>query len=316
MSEIAGGTFWGREVQILAGEEGKQVPVITEQLKCVIKIKKTLKKEPNNSQLVVHGLTEETSKPLTQANSRIIIKAGYREQGGAILCYTGNVLQGVRYDTNESVATEVEMGDGFVPMRDSLVSVSYPKDTPAKNILADISRQMGLVLRKMPDVQAKNYPTGFAYMGQAFRALDKITAYLGAEWSIQNHELQIIKRGGTAKKYAVVLRADSGMLGSPELNVRTFSEKRAIEQGLKAGERVVIVEKEPTKTGKSRDQYRQYGYNVTSFLLPDLEPGDLVRLEAKNVQGWFRVEELEHNIDTDGDTFQTDMKLTAVDDGK
>ena len=57
MSEIAGGTFWGREVQILAGEEGKQVPVITEHLKCGIKIRKSLKKTPNSSELVVQGLT-------------------------------------------------------------------------------------------------------------------------------------------------------------------------------------------------------------------------------------------------------------------
>lgn len=312
MSEINAGTFWGREISILAGEEGKQVPIITQDLYIEALIRKSLKKEPNRSELKIGGLTQETSDKITNVNSRVIIKAGYREQGGAILCFTGNVLQGVRYESEKGVMTEVELGDGYLPMRDSLVSISYPANTPARTILADVARQMGLVLRKMPDVQDKNYPAGFAYMGQAFRALDKITAYVGAEWSIQNHELQIIKRGGTAKKYAVVMRADSGMIGSPELNVRTFSEKRAIEQGLRQGEKVIIIEREPSKTGKSQDQYRLYGYNVSSYLLPDLEPGDLVRLEAKNVQGWFRVEELEHKITSRNDDFRTDFKVTAV----
>ncbi|MGL5654135.1 MAG: baseplate hub protein [Vibrio sp.] len=312
---MSSGEFWGREVRILAGEEGKQVPVITEEMSVEIVIRKSLKKDPNRSEMKIFGLTESTSAQITNVNSRVIIQAGYRDQGGAVTCFTGNVLQGVRYSTNDCVATEVEMGDGYIPMRDTLVSVSYPKDIAAKTVLADISRQMGLVLRKMPDVQEKNYPTGFAYMGQSFRALDKITAYLGAEWSIQNNELQIIKKGGTAKKYAVVLRSDSGMIGSPELNVRTFSEKRAIEQGLQKGEKVIIIEREPTKTGKSADQYRLYGYNVSCYLLPDLEPGDLVRLEAKSVQGWFRVEELEHNIKSQGHEFRTDMKVTAVNNG-
>lgn len=304
-------TFWGREINLLAGEEGKQGVLVTEQLRVEACIRKTLKKDPNHSTIKIYNLTRETSDKLTKPNTRIILHAGYTQQGGAVMIASGEVLQGVRYKSGVDVITEIEIGDGFIPIRDTLVSISYQAGTSAKSVLSGIARQMNLVLRKMPEVQDKPYTEGFAYMGQAFRGLDRVCAYLGAEWSIQNNELQIIKRGGTAKKYGVVLRSSNGMIGSPEMSVRTFSEKRAIEQGVKQGERVIVVESESSK----KDKLRVYGYNVSSYLLPTIEAGDLVQLDTQSVKGWFRVDELEHKIDSRGGDFRTDLMLTAVTNG-
>ena len=65
------------------------------------------------------------------------------------------------------------------------------------------------------------------FYGAARKALDKVVAGTGLEWSIQNGELQIVNRNGVTKRSGYVLAKDSGLIGFPE---RTREAARSKKQ--------------------------------------------------------------------------------------
>ncbi|KAG1582514.1 hypothetical protein G6F46_015223 [Rhizopus delemar] len=75
------------------------------------------------------------------------------------------------------------------------------------------------------DVPDRRWQQGFSFYGAARTALHKVTQGTGLEWSIQNQQLQVGQRRGTTRRQAVVLAADTGMLGYPERTREAAREK-------------------------------------------------------------------------------------------
>lgn len=307
--------FWGRQLELLVGQPGKMGVAVDQSFRVVFSIAKTSTKDPNRSKLRIYNCNDDTREVLHAPNSMAILRAGYEQENGLITMFVGDVVNVVSYIDGPDTITEMDLGDGFLPMRDTFVSVGYAAGTSAVSIMRGIAGQMGLVLRPMPEIKDRAYPNGYSYCGQAFRALDKIAEYLGAEWSIQNNEIQVLVRGGVVRQQAVLISPDTGLIGSPEPEDKTFSEKRAQERGLVGGDRVIeIVSSKVLKSGKksTTKKYHAYGYNVSTYLMPHVQPGSFVKLDTRNTDGYYRVESLEHFGDTWGDEYRTDMVLRSV----
>ncbi len=139
------------------------------------------------------------------------------------------------------------------------------------------------------------YPTvwqhGFSHHGAARIALGKATAAAGLSWSIQNQVLRVVKQHGATPRRAVVLAADSGLVGFPERFAQAASGKAA--KGNAAG----AVEK------------KLYGWKVKSLLLPQVNPSDVLKLESKQVNGFFRVEKVRHSGEFDGGDWISEFEV-------
>lgn len=306
--------IWGRVLELLVGKVGGEAVAMDQSFRIVFAIQKTSTKTPNRSTIRVYNANQNTRNVLHTPNSKAILRAGYSEADGLVTIFIGDILNVTTYVEGPDIITELDLGDGFLVSRDSFVSVGFEAGVSALAVMKGIAQNMGLVLRPVPEIKDRRYPGGFSYCGQASRALDKVCAYLGTEWSIQNNEVQVLLDGGTVQIKAVTLSTETGMIGSPEPNNKTFSEKRAKERGIIGGERTVEIIAE-SETGKKKKKYRVYGYSVASYLLPHVQPGSLVELDAKNVKGFFRVETLEHLGDTFGNDWRTDMVLRGLTNG-
>ncbi|MDB5849786.1 MAG: hypothetical protein JWP29_3538 [Rhodoferax sp.] len=287
----AGGT--GRI--IASGEAGMP------SLRITFDIEKTSKEAPNKSKVTIYNLAPETRKLLESPDVRLALYAGYTESQGAQLMASGNVTFGFTVRDGADWATVLEMHDGQVPLRDTMVSVGLGAGASAHAIIKDVGNQMGLPVILPDSAPDRTWAHGFSYYGPARTALRKATDGAGLEWSVQNEALQVVARNGTTSRQAIVISSTSGMIKSPE-------RKR---EGAKETAKVADTTTGALPHVKTVAGLKPYydGWRVNSLLQPTIVPGDPVKLESFAVNQVFRVEKVRHVGDSHGGDWQTQFDL-------
>lgn len=305
--------LFDRVASLVIGKEGKQGRELTG-LRFAFSIEKQSTKAPNKCTLKVWNLAPETRGLVEAIGNVLILKAGYVQDTGAQTIFQGDVIRALTVREGPDWVTELEMQDGHKEFRDTKASVSYGRGATALQVLGDLSKRFGLPVREMPaDVAAKQYPNGFSFVGRLRDAMEKACDYLKLEWSIQNREIQIIKKGGVFQKRAVVLSSDTGMVESPMLESKTMTEKAAAKDGITASQPGVRATTQRNDDGEIERVLQVNGYKVKSLLQPSLEPGGYVQLKSKSIDGqFFRIEELTHVGDTFGSEWHTNITLRFV----
>lgn len=290
---------FNRDYRLLVGHKGQNGVEIVPPMRITFDINKDTSKDPNTIQIRVWNLAKDTRDAIEEPDAVAALYAGYADEDGALLTAYGTVIDAWTYFDGPDVVTELTVLDGYAEIRDTVVSLGYGPGVKASTIARDLARQMGLRLNMADDVPDRVWQNGYSYYGAARVALHKIVHGTGLEWSIQNGELQIIPRLGTTTRQAFVLAADSGLIGYPE-RMRKGAREKARVKDQRTGDNKDIV--------SAKQQID--GWKVRSLLLPTLNPGDLVKLESRTVEGWFRIESLRHSGDWGGPgDWQTDLEL-------
>ncbi|WP_313378010.1 phage protein [Achromobacter insolitus] len=287
-----------RVYRLLVGKPKQKGVEIVQPMRITFDVTKDAAEEPNEHVIRVYNLAESTRRALEEPGLMCVLYAGYGEEDGPLLMASGSVVFAYTKFEQPDVVTELIVKDGYAEVRDTAVSIGLGPGAQASSIIRDIARQMGLPLVMSDDVPDRRWQQGFSFYGAARTALHKVTQGTGLEWSIQNQQLQVLARKGTTRRRAVVLAADSGLLGYPERTREAAREKAKVKDKT-TGDDVNIV---------SARQQRD-GWRVTSLLLPTLNPGDLVKLESRTVEAFLRIEALRSTGDSAGGDWQTELEL-------
>lgn len=303
--------LFNRTASLTVGQSGKQ-GILIEDLRFSFKIEKTLTETLNNSTLSIFNLNPDSRKLVETPNNAVILKAGYTDHIGAVTCFVGIVRRSLTVRDGQDWRTDFELDDGLIAYRDSKQSISFAPGSNGKDVLIAVSNKFGLPVRALPDIPNKTYPQGFSFVGRTREAMAKVCNYLNLEWSIQNQEVQIIKKGGSLKRTAIVLNENTGMIGSPALEAKTMSEKAAAQKGITADSAGVIKRRKEDAKGEIDDMLEVQGYKVVSLLQPTIEPGHVVKLESSGVDNWFKVEKIVHTGDTHGADWKSEISLRFI----
>ncbi|MFU1927601.1 phage protein [Bordetella hinzii] len=287
-----------RVYRLVVGKSGAKGIEIVRPIRITFDIAKDAEEEPNDYTIRIYNLAPATRKALEEPGLRCVLYAGYAEEQGPLLMAAGSVVFAYTKYELPDVVTELTVRDGHVELRDTAVSIGLGPGAQASTIIRDIARQMGLPLVMADDVPDRRWHQGFSFYGAARTALHKVTQGTGLEWSIQNQQLQVVQRRGTTRRQAVVLAADTGLIGYPE-RTREAAREKARVRDQKTGDDVNLV---------SAQQQRD-GWRVTSLLLPTINPGDLVKLESRTVEAFLRVDALRHTGDSEGGDWMTELEL-------
>lgn len=275
-------------------------------LKIAFTIDKDTTKESNKGKLEIYNLSATTRKSIEQPDGEVEIYAGYEKAGGAVLCFKGTVVYGyTTEDTTDSI-THLELADGVVALRDSYCSLSYGVNVAAKVIIQRCANEMGVPLVYGKDVgDLEAYQNGFSFIGKAKDALTEVCNARGLSWSIQNNILQVIKAGGTSTNRGLVFSAYSGLIGSPERVIQAEYESDKTTAKRKAKEKA-----------QKNEIRKKRGWRIHTLLAPTVCPADLVKIESKLVNGWFRVEKVSHSGEYNGNQWESALELTEIDNAK
>ena len=304
--------LFNRVAELIVGQSGKD-GILIKDLRFSFSIEKTLTETLNTSTVRIYNLSLSSRKVVETPNNALILKAGYSQDKGPLTIFVGVVRRSLTIREGPDWVTELELDDGLIAYRDTKLTTSFQPGAKAVDVLNFVADQFGLPVRKMPEgIPQKIYPNGFPAVGRVRDAMGKVCNYLGLEWSIQNQEIQIIKKGGSTAKTAIVLSPETGMIGSPELEAKTMSDKLAAKQGITTKSDGVIVKKSDKllASGKQpKDRLEVQGYKVRTLLQPTLIPGDVVKVEAEGVNNFFKIEKVTHQGDTHGSEWETEINV-------
>lgn len=302
--------LFDRVAQLLIGQSGKD-GVLIENLRFSFQIEKTLSETLNNSTISVYNLNKEDRKTIEQPNNALILKAGYIDHVGTQEIFIGIVRRTLTRRDSVDWITDIELDDGLIAYRDSKLSVAFKPGSKAVDVLNFIAKSFGLPVHKFTNFPDKYYPHGWSFVGRSRDAMTKVCEFLGCEWSIQNQEIQILKKGKATQNEAVLMSAESGMIGSPELETKTLSDQDAAKQGVTTNSKGAVVRATKTDEG-TKPRLQVSGYRVKSLLQPTVQPGQIVKLVAEGIDAFLKVETVSHSGDTHGDDWFTELSLRFI----
>lgn len=253
----------------------------------------------NTAEVEVYNLSDATRARIRELDDLLILSAGYEGETGPEVVFVGNIV-GVSHELQPpDVVTKIQANDGERAMRKTRASFSYGPDASVAQVMQDVLEQFGLALKafgaSIPAAKFKEqflarfrdqkFLQGFAFEGKAVDVVEKLARRLDLRVTVQNNELKVVPLNGDDGNRAALISPDSGLIGSPE--------------------RLSLVDElvDPKK--------KLPGWRVRSLLQPKVEPGGVVALRCREVptETQFRVERVQHQGDTHGETWETTVEV-------
>jgi len=247
-------------------------------LDCSFTVKKTLKPKPNTCELTIFNLSDEhiaqleNLRPKEKVATKGIpckIEAGYRD--GMTQIWLGDLRTCLTTREGADWVTRLESGDGEKAWQNARLHVSYGAKTPLETSLRAMVRALGLgegnlskIVAKLKQNGSAIWPAGKTFSGAVQRQITAFARSADLEVSIQDGAIQFLDRGKALAGTSVRLSPETGLLGSP-----TVDKDGVLE--------------------------------ATMLMIPDVRCGGLMTVEARRVQGTYRIEEAEWSDSTDGD---------------
>jgi hypothetical protein len=266
-------------------------------LRVRFKAKKTAKTDPSTLDLSVTNLSAATRAKLSAASSPpVVLIAGYKEAAGLIFAGPARTIDHVRDGADWT--THVLCGDGEQAFR-GFSSFSFKAGTKKGDVLTRWTDDLKGLGIDVADAQAairkggiaglkEVFAQGFAAHGRTMKEGDRLLASIAAECSVVDGHLVITEVAKPTTEPAVVLSAETGLLGSPDHGA---PEKMP---GYPAPNPTISLLK------------------AKSLLNGELRPLRAMRLEALSRSGFYRIETVEHTGDSHGQDWFTAVEARPL----
>lgn len=271
-----------RKVKVIAGG------YLIEALRTTFRVTKRLTKEPNEMELTIYNLNDQQRASMQKLPLAVVLEAGYED--GTATIFSGDA----RYvDSGREGAdwiTKIQAGDGERSYRFSAFSESFKSGTSVAAVFQRAAAALGVDADAATAVVNSGvldqFSQGASFHGRASAAIDSLLKGRGFEWSIQDGKLQVLATGKPLQNAAVLLNANSGLIGVP-------------------------THAAPAKPG-TKQAFHAPIMKIKSLLQAQLAPGKLMRLESAAVSGNFRIEQVIHSGDTHGGDWFSELEAVAL----
>ena len=259
-----------------AGETGFEIGAVSESQPHPLHIEFSCEKSDaeaqNTGRVTIWNLSPQHIAVLEEKDCILSLRAGYGDRLAQI--FTG-IVSYVKTDPDGAdKRTQIEVVDNLVQVRDTYVSISYAGVVNWKTIIDAIGAQMGVAISYSYNASFPNTTNGYSYIGPASGALTAACTCCGLVWNIQNGVLQIKRPNDIMSQEVFVISPDTGLLGSPSR-----------------------VSLEKSKSANVSYADKQFGWEVQYLMNGAIGVDDYVRLESKNVTGYFRAQKVEYSGD-------------------
>lgn len=246
-----------------AGANAQAGPEQSGGLAIVFRVKKNLKAEPNSVEIKVWNLAPNTRKSIEQpATIPVQLDVGYGGDNHTI--YLGQVRSATSAIDGPNIITEISSGDSEQAFAAQRVKFTVPSQATPQQILSTAAQGLGVgignVTQMLSGATAGTGGPGRVIMGAASKVFGQVVRSNGMQWSVQDGALQVMPIGTAigSPGTAVLLSAQTGLIGSPTIDNKGMLKCEALIQ-------------------------------------PGLTPGLPIVVQGANLQGAFRIEDVEFN---------------------
>lgn len=285
---------------VVQGEKGLDLS----QLKFRFTIVAADVQSPDVAYIRVYNLSETTAKQVQGEYSRVVLNAGY-ENGAYGVIFDGTIKQ-VRRGRQDALTSYVDIfaAAADIPYNFGVVNTTLEKgSTPAQRAqaIAGAWSPYGVGLGPTDALNQTGgiLPRGKVLFGMARNQMRRLGQTTGTTWSIQNGKVTFIPLTGYLEDQAVVLNAQTGLIGQPEATNDGIMVTCLLNPKIRIGTRVQINNKDINSVTVKEQGFPEY----TSLSFPANVADD----------GFYRVFVAEHEGDTRGNEWYTNLVCLAVD---
>lgn len=261
---------------------------------------------PNTVAIRVYNLSDQTAYNIQREYSRVILQAGY--EGAEFGVIFDGTLKQIRRGRESATDNYLDLlaSDGDIPYNFAYVRGSMVAGASQEDVFKEIAKQAGLPISFQPDaLTGGTLPRGKVLWGLFRDQMRTVAETTKTRWSIQNGTVQVISSTSYMPGEAVVLTAQTGMVGVPQQTQQGIRVRCLLNPRVSIGTRVKIDNKSIQRA------IRQI--NRATESLTDAQYSALATFASIAADGFYRTLVVEHAGDTRGNEWYSDVTCLSID---
>lgn len=267
--------------------------LINSSLQVTFDISKTAdnKNKTNRALIDIYNLSDESLKVLDTDYPVASFSAGYVDIGMKLL-FSGQVTNVATKKSGTDRVTQITMGSAYTDLNHTLLNQLTSPGRTVQDVAEDIRKILGGVSRGVYNGTNINSPIiyGYPLTGTPKEMLDELSDKYSLEWQIEDDVLYLHDN-------------DRG-------NRENFEEAYVISKytGLIDNAYRVTGDRRRSKADKAKKQ----GIQMKILLNPDIQAGDLIKLEDTFISGWHKVTDVRHYGGLRDTQWYSDIRADAI----
>lgn len=259
-------------------------------------IKKDNNKDPNQAEIVVYNLSDDTVNYINRGirnNLAVALAVGY--EGEELVMIFKGTIQWVS-DTFDSVdrKTTLHCLDGGINIAEARTSRSYPKGTKIKRVVTDLVKDLGTTEGNIHVDNDQTLSSATAMCGNTSHYLEHICKSIDHNVSIQDGSVYVTPRSQMSSARSAYISPETGLIGSPEPFHNDIKPTKKVTKSSKKA-------KKPTDGVKFKCQ-------MNGAILPE----KTIWLKSRDYDCPFKVVSVSHNGDKEGKEWVTEVECVSV----
>jgi len=297
---------WKRQCQLVIGKDGEGIKI--EGLRIKFEIVKTIEATPNRAVISVYNMNHSSESKIHNEYDEVVLNAGYADNHQMI--FRGNIQYVFQHRDRADTIIEIEAADGDKDYRQAVMNETLAAGTSHSQIVdrAVASFQAGTIKGHVQAGEKKRI-RGKVLSGSTRDILNDLSRESGANWSIQNGQLDFVSTEDVLPGEAVVIRADTGMLEAPEANDKGIVVKTLLNPSIRINGAIKLDNKDiRAKRQEQNDLATRREKSETNAPL-GRENEQVVGLDP---DGIYKVIKLTHEGDTRSNEWYTRIECIGL----
>ena len=300
---------WKRKIQVIIGKKG--TGLLVENLRIHFEVGKTIESAPNVAIIKIYNLHPDNEAKVKNEFDEVLLNAGY--EGAMRLVFRGNIKHVYRYREGADYITEIEAGDGDKDFSRAVMNETLAAGTSNAQLVdraVGSFKGTGGTTKGHVQVNERARIRGKVISGNTRDVIGDVARESGANWSIQDGQLVIVSSNDVLPGQAIVIRADTGMLGAPEINDKGIAVKCLINPQLRVNG-AIQLDNNGIKAKRVKAQALATKREKQETNAPlGRENEQLVRLDP---DGIYKVLKLTHKGDNRGQDWVSEIECIGLD---
>lgn len=257
---------------------------------------------PNTLYARVFNLSEQTANKIQKEFTKVVLRAGYEGAFGVIFSGTVTYVRRGRMNGTDTFL-DIYGSDGDKAYNWSVVNKTLAAgSTPKTRVeaLLDSLRADQVTPGNVPEFEERQFPRGVVLFGATKDALRTETESLSASWSIQNGRCEIVPLDSYIPGEAIVLNAQTGLVGMPERSENGISLRCLINPNIKVGGRIQL----------DNSTIQGYNFDQRYVTLSNVNADVFSKTDDK---GFYKVLVINHVGTTRANDYYSDIICVALD---
>ena len=288
-----------RACSLIAGPAAGGVSLDLSDLRIRFRVTRADTQSPHHAEIRVYNLSAQTAKALRalQEAGQIVLQAGY--PGNMAQIFTGQIRQ-VRQGKESSILSFVDLvaADGDQAYSYSVINQAIAAgSTPQRRLDALLAATVehGIVAGYTPPLTGGSLPRGKVMFGMTRDYLRDFAGGQNATWFVENGEINMLPVRATLPYPAIVLNANTGMIGLPTQTIDGIVVRCLLNPDIRIGGQVQIDNQSIQQAALSVD------YTALNYF-PSLD-----------ADGYYKVVSVNHQGDTRGQEWYSELICQGVD---